>query len=634
MPEYLAPGVFMEEVSSGSKPIEGVGTNTTAFIGYAKSGDFNTPTFIANWTQFCQIFGEEENAYLKALSDETGMSAAEILAGKKASRKGWAEFAQSVITQALATKDGPSVSVHNYQEFLRKHNIPQSGLPYLEGSYLAHAVKGYYDNGGGRAYIVRIARADDIKAVKHKPAGAKRNFSGTPAVTAQRTIGPLTFRALKAGEAGNQIQIDIESVGENGEFRLKIHGGDKPESYGYGKDAPLTLGTVAEVVNAKSTVVQVEVKEVAPEFKIEPLKMAPLENGVDAEVAESNDQAALMALSSMGSNILHLAPKDFIGDESQRTGMSGLASVYNIDLICAPDLMADLWQRQRLPGMDSDTVAPETLAIDDARRKAILDDQCKLVAFCERPGVRSMAILDPIPGVKPDEMRRLTLATPYNCDKGQAAIYYPWIKVRDPLSRGQQIFVPPCGHIAGVYARVAVERGVHKAPANEALLGAVALEVDVTKAEQEILNPDGINCIRAFPGMGIRVWGARTLATVVDPEWKYVNVRRLFNYLERSMERGLQWAVFEPNDHDLWGRVRRNLSAFLFTEWKEGKLFGATADEAFFVKCDEETNPKEMIDLGRLYVHVGLAPVKPAEFVIVRIGQSATGGTVEELSGR
>ena len=179
--------------------------------------------------------------------------------------------------------------------------------------------------------------------------------------------------------------------------------------------------------------------------------------------------------------------------------------------------------------------------------------------------------------------------TPYNSDRGQGTIYYPWIKISDPVNRGQQMFCPPSGHVAGVWARVGVERGVHKAPANESLMGAVGLEVSVTKGEQELLNPNGINCIRAFPGRGIRVWGARTLATVGNPSWKYVNVRRLFNYLEESMERNLQWVVFEPNDQDLWGRVRRNIAAFLFTEWKEGKLFGAVPQEAFYVKCDFES---------------------------------------------
>ncbi|RYG44862.1 phage tail sheath family protein [bacterium] len=292
-------------------------------------------------------------------------------------------------------------------------------------------------------------------------------------------------------------------------------------------------------------------------------------------------------------------------------------------MIAIPDLMAGLWKRENLgvPGANI-----EVLQIDERRKREIINVQSMLISYCERMGDR-MAILDPIPGLVPQEMKETTLAAPFSCDHGQAAIYYPWIKVMDrvnPHSKGT-VFCPPSGHIAGVWARVGVERGVHKAPANEALMGAVALEFDVTKGEQEILNPNGINCIRSFPGTGIRVWGARTLATVGNPSWKYVNVRRLFNYLERSMERGMQWVVFEPNDHDLWGRVRRNLSAFLFTEWKEGKLFGTVPEEAFYVKCDAETNPQEMIDLGRLYVEIGVNPVKPAEFVIIRIGQWSGG---------
>ena len=181
--------------------------------------------------------------------------------------------------------------------------------------------------------------------------------------------------------------------------------------------------------------------------------------------------------------------------------------------------------------------------------------------------------------------------------------------------------MPPSGHIAGVWARVGEERGVHKAPANEILRGAQALAYEVTAADQAILNPDGINAVRSFSGEGIKVYGARTLATVGNQSWKYVNVRRLFNYLVRSVDRGMRWAVFEPNDHDLWGRLQRNIRAFLWTEWKDGKLFGATPEEAFYVKCDGDLNPTEQRDLGRVFVEVGVNPVKPAEFVIINIGQ-------------
>jgi uncharacterized protein len=166
---------------------------------------------------------------------------------------------------------------------------------------------------------------------------------------------------------------------------------------------------------------------------------------------------------------------------------------------------------------------------------------------------------------------------------------------------------------------------VHKAPANEVIRGVLDPDAPVTKGEQDILNPQGINCIRSFSGRGVRVWGARTLSST-DPAWKYINVRRLFNYVEKSIEMGTQWVVFEPNSADLWARVKRDVSAFLNVAWREGMLFGNSAAEAFFVKCDAENNPAETRDLGRLYIDVGLAPVKPAEFVVFRLSQMAGGG--------
>lgn len=206
-------------------------------------------------------------------------------------------------------------------------------------------------------------------------------------------------------------------------------------------------------------------------------------------------------------------------------------------------------------------------------------------------------------------------------DSAFAAMYYPWIKVDNPLgSNGNsEILVPPSGHVAGLWARVDESRGVWKAPANETLRGVLDVELDITKEEQGLLNPIGINCIRPFGTRGIRVWGARTLSS--DSDWRYLNVRRLFNMVETTIMDGTQWAVFEPNDVRLWEGVKRTLNAFLRGLWREGALFGATPEQAFYVKCDAETNPPESIDEGKLVVEVGLAPVKPAEFVVFRIAQ-------------
>jgi phage tail sheath protein FI len=181
--------------------------------------------------------------------------------------------------------------------------------------------------------------------------------------------------------------------------------------------------------------------------------------------------------------------------------------------------------------------------------------------------------------------------------------------------------IPPAGHMAGIWARSDATRGVHKAPANEVVQGAIGLAYNTTKGEQDTLNPVGVNCIRAFPGRGIRVWGARTLSS--NPSWRYLNVRRLFNYVEKSIEGGTQWVVFEPNNYDLWARVTRDITAFLKTVWATGALFGLTSDQAFYVKCDEETNPPELRDLGMLVTEIGMCPTKPAEFVIFRISQWA-----------
>jgi hypothetical protein len=205
-----------------------------------------------------------------------------------------------------------------------------------------------------------------------------------------------------------------------------------------------------------------------------------------------------------------------------------------------------------------------------------------------------------------------------------AAFYHPWINVVDPTSKGPQthyVDVPALGHIAGIIARSDVNRGVHKAPANEIVLGAVKLTTSVSKADQDVLNPLGVNCIRDFSAHnnGIRLWGARTTSS--DPEWRYLNVRRLFLFLERSIDKGTQWVVFEPNSDPTWAAVRRNLTNFLTTVWRSGALMGLAQEQAFFVKCDRTTMTEDDIDNGRLICVIGVAPVRPAEFVIFRISQ-------------
>jgi hypothetical protein len=254
--------------------------------------------------------------------------------------------------------------------------------------------------------------------------------------------------------------------------------------------------------------------------------------------------------------------------------------------------------------------------------------QNKLIIHCESMEDR-FAVLDSEEKADFDEIQRQRNLY----DSKYAALYYPWIRVFDPLSK-KRTNVPPSGAICGIYARSDIERGVHKAPANEVVRGALGLEEFdgvkriITKGQQDILNPKGVNCIRAFRGRGIRVWGARTISS--DSLWKYINVRRLFLFLEESIDEGTQWVVFEPNDEKLWARVKQTITQFLTRVWKDGALMGTSPEEAFFVKCDRTTMTQDDIDNGRLIVLIGVAPVKPAEFVIFRIAQWAGGSAVTE----
>ncbi|MFB6154765.1 MAG: choice-of-anchor D domain-containing protein [Haloferacaceae archaeon] len=288
-----------------------------------------------------------------------------------------------------------------------------------------------------------------------------------------------------------------------------------------------------------------------------------------------------------GDDELELA--HFRGDESaprgERTGLAGFAEIDGISIVSVPDQYA-------------------VTGLTEA-----------LVTHCESMGDRFAVLQAPL-GADPVSLPPQTAVSEY------AAIYYPHLEIVDPETSRRKL-VPPGGHVAGIYARTDAERGVHKAPANTDVRGAVGLEVPVTKADQDLLNPKGVNAIRSFPGRGIRVWGART--TSGNPSWKYVNVRRLFLFLEESIEEGTQWAVFEPNDRRLWARVRQSVRNFLTTVWHDGGLMGASPDEAFYVKADRTTMTQDDIDKGRLIVEVGVAPVKPAEFVVFRITQWTEG---------
>jgi uncharacterized protein len=514
VPNYLSPGVYVEEVEAGSRPIEGVGTAVAAFVGFAPQGPFDTPTLISNWGQYTKVFGE-----------------------------------------------------------------------FAEDCYLPHAVYGYLQNGGGACYVVRVG---GDRTNGHHEVGQV-----AAAATPQAILGGYKMIARGPdGDAPISVEVAPAAAGADApddRFTVVVkQGGKTIETHQVttkrGKE------NVVTVLREQSKVVTVE--EVAGA------------TGLAKGTVTLRPAPPLPAAKST------VVTDDYVGDVAARTGFGGLEAIDDVTMVAVPDLMS-AYQRGIF---DLETV------------KAV---QLAMITHCELMGDR-VAILDTPPtldtrqgnGLTPQQAKHWRMETA-GYDSKYATLYYPWIKVFDPAT-GTNKFIPPSGHMAGVWARNDATRGVHKAPANEVVRGALAPQTQLTKAEQELLNPIGVNCIRAFPGRGVRVWGARTLSS--DPAWRYLNVRRLFNYLEESILNGTQWVVFEPNDDALWARIRRTISAFLVMEWRRGALFGLTPDEAFYVKCDRETNPAEGIDAGEVVCQIGVAPVKPAEFVIFQLSQMS-GGT-------
>ncbi|MDP9074553.1 MAG: phage tail sheath subtilisin-like domain-containing protein [Actinomycetota bacterium] len=453
---------------------------------------------------------------------------------------------------------------------------------FANGCMLPLAVYGYFQNGGAIAYIVRIPNT--------APAGQPSQLA-LPA--ADRALGkPLTVTSIEP-DANISVVIEPDDGGADDEtpgpapFTLSVvEGGRAVESY---PGLTMTPGdtNVETVVNATSTRVKVKVD---------------LDPAIDTSQMVEMLKPGVFALEKAPPTPVPVTGKRFAGSEAARTGINGLTIADEVTMVIVPDLIT------------AATKADGT--VDLAMWKAV---QTSLIGHCELQGNR-MAILDAPPGMTPQQIKewRSDVAM---YDSAFATLYYPWIKVENPAGTNgnRELFIPPSGHIAGVWARTDETRGVWKAPANDTIRGCLDIERPITKNEQSLLNPIGINCIRPFGTRGIRIWGARTLSS--DSDWRYINVRRLFNMIETTILDGTQWAVFEPNDMTLWEGVSRTLNGFLLGLWKSGALFGASADQAYYVKCDAETNPPESIDEGKLVVEVGLAPVKPAEFVIFRISQ-------------
>lgn len=518
---YHTPGVYIEEIPSGSRPIQGVSTSIAAFLGVTvdcPEGRIGRPLLVTSWDQYTEYFG----------------------------------------------------------------GYPKEGfLP------LPTSVRGFFENGGGVCYVASLMALNNQAPPRPGPAVrptlqlASRGAGGAPSLELESKVGdPVTVTVADASEPGDDL------------FKVVVRAGDQEETF---DNVTLKGGRDGRnVVQVMSTSRLVTVREVRNNAPVPERRPA---------VGTQTIAAPIAPVAASARSIVELAQ----GNLDDRVGLDGLQAIPEITMVCMPDIM-HLQKEGKIAMRDA-------IGLQNA-----------LIAHCEQMKDR-IAILDAPYGLKVQQVKEWRMAEA-NFSSKFAALYYPWITIQNPAGKGQ-LPVPPSGYVAGIYARVDSERGVHKAPANEVVRLAIDLELNVTDREQAQLNPVGVNCIRSFPGRGIRVWGARTLD---DPngEWRYINVRRLFNYIEESIYEGTQWVVFEPNDMDLWERVKRTVSAFLTGLWRAGMLFGATPEEAFYVRCDAALNPPSARDRGELTVEVGIAPVKPAEFVIFRFKQLPGGGEISE----
>ena len=315
-----------------------------------------------------------------------------------------------------------------------------------------------------------------------------------------------------------------------------------------------------------------------------------------------------------------------IGGGTQRVGLDVLATIDEIAIVAAPGQFgADVYDALLT---HCENLHDRVCILDTPRDVTELNQLTQVATASATPPKKKSGDAD---AADTPAAPAGTGLRPRQSDNGFGAVYFPWITVRDALS-GSIVDVAPSGHIAGIWARTDATRGVHKAPANEIIRGALNVTRRLTRDEQGILNPNGVNAIRLFSGEGVRVMGARTVAAA-SSEYRYLNVRRLFCMVEELIDESMRWVLFEPNSIPLWKSIERDVTAFLIRLWRDGALFGATAQEAFFVKCDAETNPQENIDAGIVTTIIGMAPVKPAEFVIFRISQFVGGTEVEALGG-
>ncbi len=568
MAEYLAPGVYVEEFDSGATPMQGAGTSTAGFLGLAEKGPIaGAPVLVTNPADFTRKFG------------------------------GYLQESQ-----------------------------------FGEYRYLAYAVNSFFANGGGRAFIMRVV-----------PDNAKFAMS-----VAEDGKSALSFEAVNPGKWGNSISVSFSPASKaktqvlddlgGGAYQVKNASGFNPGDVvtvnGLGDEQYQVVSSVDEDIIVFENAFDGDIVDIDLLPKV---TISTCEMNVVVKCGDILEEYATVSFNVAASNYIgkRMSKSDLVITTAQpqavavapievvKDNFGAQKDCFRVTLKNGSDGTLDGLSDANYIGEDKGPGARTGLqAFIDNGDVSIMavpgivspNVQLSLVAHCENLGSR-FAVLD-----MPKDSKTVTDVMKHRgiVDSDYCAMYHPWLKTFDPLDK-KDIYIPPSGAVVGIYARSDNSRGVHKAPANEVVANCTGLSCNYNTGEQDMLNPKGVNLIRKFPGSGIRVWGARTASS--KPLWKYVNIRRLFIYLEETIKANTSWVVFEPNDELLWVRVQRTIYNFLEGVWRSGALVGSSPDQAFFVDIGPSTMSQDDIDNGRLVCVIGVAPVKPAEFVIFRLTQ-------------
>ena len=652
MPEYLAPGVYVEEVSFRAKSVEGVSTTTTGFVGPTRFGPTDLePEVITSLAEFERVYGDRQKLDFGGTVLHNYMWHAARAFFEEGGRRLYVARVFSTLGAGSPPSAGPD-----------EDNPPRQsvGGPFLDGYGRASVP----DAGGAAAFRVRsrfpgaagnlrvrftlrlgqsvlggTTGSPTVGSLRHRdvvfvsditspvtigsPPGtgdfyiADSFFDSNTGKQSWRFLGPtldvataLPLSALTPNndpELGDQLRVvTVDVTVTSGD------GGSLPSTWaGLALDPAHDLDGTPDSLNSKFAPRTTSLS-LARTLPVVITAGAGVTNGLHVLSAlragapglaarltnpqSSDTDRSVDILLKGGNDGRRPAAADYEGraDDAAKTktGLKAFEDVEDISIVAAPGSTY---------GLENGYRADATTIVNN------------LISHAQRMRYR-IAVIDSGNGQSINEVRAMRA----KIDSSYAALYYPWVRVLDPVTR-TEINLPPSGFVAGIYARNDVNRAVYKAPANEVVNLAIGFEQFLNKGQQDVLNPEGINCFRYFEGRGFRLWGARTASS--DPEWKYVNLRRYFAYLERSIDKSTQWAVFEPNGPALWGNIRRMIEDFLLNEWQMGALLGDKPEQAYFVRCDRSTMTQNDLDNGRLVCLVGVAPLRPAEFVIFRIGQ-------------